>query len=107
MVASSSFAVSSMQVRCAIEVQNAMVERNVGVSVDKRIEFRVGIHLGDVVEGHDVAGLEGRNEELFDVGVEAFAVDRRVEQAGRIDAVVAQRGEEGRGLPAAMRNLVD
>ena len=40
-------------VRCAIEVQNAMVERNVGVSLDKRIEFRLGIHLGDVVEESD------------------------------------------------------
>ena len=40
-------------VRCAIEVQNAMVERNVGVSLDKRIEFRVEIHLGDVVEESD------------------------------------------------------
>src|SRR6201987_4624389 len=40
-------------VRCAIEVQSAMVERNAGVSPDKRIEFRVGIHLGDVVEESD------------------------------------------------------
>jgi adenylate cyclase len=39
--------------RCAIEVQSAMVERNAGVSHDKRIEFRVGIHLGDVVEEAD------------------------------------------------------
>ena len=45
--------------------------------------------------------------ELFDIGVEALAVDRSVEQAGRFDAVVAQRGEEGRGLPLALRNLVD
>jgi adenylate cyclase len=37
-------------VRCAIEVQSAMVERNAGVSPEKRIEFRIGIHLGDVVE---------------------------------------------------------
>src|SRR5215469_2840815 len=37
-------------VRCAIEVQMGMLERNAGVSPDKRIEFRVGIHLGDVVE---------------------------------------------------------
>ncbi len=37
-------------VRCAIEVQHAMVERNAGVAPDKRIEFRIGIHLGDVVE---------------------------------------------------------
>src|ERR1700747_3053373 len=40
-------------VRCAIEMQSAMVERNAGVSRDKRIEFRVGIHLGDVVEESD------------------------------------------------------
>src|SRR5271166_4365106 len=40
-------------VRCAIEVQNAMVERNAGVSEDRRIEFRIGIHLGDVVEEND------------------------------------------------------
>ena len=40
-------------VRCAIEVQNAMVERNVGVPADQRIEFRIGIHLGDVVEESD------------------------------------------------------
>ena len=36
-------------VRCAIEVQTAMVERNAGVPPERRIEFRVGIHLGDVV----------------------------------------------------------
>ncbi len=40
-------------VRCAVEVQNAMVERNAGVPVDRRIVFRVGIHLGDVVEESD------------------------------------------------------
>ncbi len=40
-------------VRCAIEVQNAMVERNAGVSSERRIVFRIGIHLGDVVEEAD------------------------------------------------------
>lgn len=40
-------------VRCAIEVQNSMVERNAGVQQDRRIEFRIGIHLGDVVEESD------------------------------------------------------
>ena len=40
-------------VNLAIEVQRAMVERNAGVAPDKRIEFRVGIHLGDVVEESD------------------------------------------------------
>jgi hypothetical protein len=40
-------------VRCAIEVQNGMVERNAGLPPERRIEFRVGIHLGDVVEESD------------------------------------------------------
>ena len=40
-------------VRCAIEVQNGMGERNTGVPEDQQIQFRVGIHLGDVVEEPD------------------------------------------------------
>jgi adenylate cyclase len=40
-------------VRCAIDVQSGMVERNAGVPPEKRIEFRVGIHVGDVVEESD------------------------------------------------------
>src|ERR1700726_5204837 len=40
-------------VRCALEVQHTMVERNAGIALDKRIEFRIGIHLGDVVEESD------------------------------------------------------
>ena len=40
-------------VRCAIEIQNGLIERNAGVPEDRRIEFRVGIHVGDVVEESD------------------------------------------------------
>ena len=40
-------------VRCAVEIQRAMVERNAGAPVDRRIEFRMGVHLGDVVEESD------------------------------------------------------
>ena len=40
-------------VRCAIEVQTGLIERNARVPEDRRIEFRVGIHLGDVVEESD------------------------------------------------------
>ena len=64
-------------VNCAIEVQRAMVERNAGVAPDKRIEFRIGIHLGDVVEESDgdlmgdgvniAARLEGRRQARRDL----------------------------------------
>jgi adenylate cyclase len=42
-------------VRCAVEVQRGLAERNADTPPDKRIEFRVGINLGDViVEGDDI-----------------------------------------------------
>src|SRR3954454_19279677 len=40
-------------VRCALEVQNGMLDRNAGLADDKRIAFRIGIHVGDVVEESD------------------------------------------------------
>ncbi|MEY9560258.1 class 3 adenylate cyclase [Sinorhizobium fredii] len=44
-------------VRCAVEVQRAKSERDVGVAADRRLAFRIGINLGDViVEGDDIHG---------------------------------------------------
>ena len=40
-------------VRCGMEVQNGMLERNAGVAEDRRMELRIGVHIGDVVEEHD------------------------------------------------------
>jgi adenylate cyclase len=48
-------------VRCAVEVQRGMAERNSATPANKRIEFRIGINLGDViVEEYDIFG-EGVN----------------------------------------------
>src|SRR5271167_4841474 len=62
-------------VRCAMEVQNAMVERNAGVPEDRRILFRIGIHLGDVVEEAD--------GDLMGDGVNIAARLERHHRAGR------------------------
>src|SRR5580693_1063903 len=44
-------------VRCAVEMQRGMAERNAGTPPEMRIEFRIGINLGDViVEEHDIFG---------------------------------------------------
>jgi adenylate cyclase len=40
-------------VRCAVEIQRGMIERNSGLAPEQRIEFRIGVHLGDVVEEAD------------------------------------------------------
>ncbi len=50
-------------------------------------------------------GCRAWEEDLLDVGSEALAVDRAVEDPWRIDPVVAQGGQEGRGLPVAVRDL--
>jgi class 3 adenylate cyclase len=60
-------------VRCAVEVQQAMPERNTNVGTDNRIELRIGINLGDViVEGDDLYGdgvnIAARVEALADAG---------------------------------------
>jgi adenylate cyclase len=44
-------------VRCGVDVQREMAERNIGVPVETRIEFRVGIDLGDIIiDGDDIFG---------------------------------------------------
>ena len=60
-------------VRCAVEMQRAMAERNAAIAAERRIEFRVGINLGDIVaEEHDIFGdgvnVAARLEELSDPG---------------------------------------
>jgi len=60
-------------VRCAVETQQAMAERNTGVAEDTRIELRIGMNLGDViVEGDDLYGdgvnIAARIEALADPG---------------------------------------
>jgi adenylate cyclase len=60
-------------VRCAVAVQQAMPDRNTSVEADNRIEWRIGINLGDViVEGDDLYGdgvnIAARIEALADAG---------------------------------------
>jgi hypothetical protein len=61
----------------------------------------------EVIEDHDIAWLEGRDKKLLDIGAKALAVDRTLEQAGRVDPIVAESGEERRRLPPSLRDLVD
>ncbi|SEP50918.1 adenylate cyclase [Rhodospirillales bacterium URHD0017] len=60
-------------VRCAVEVQTAMADRTAGIAEDRRIAFRIGINLGDIiVEGDDIFGdgvnVAARLEEIAPPG---------------------------------------
>src|ERR1700722_1622120 len=86
-------------VRCAIEVQNAMIERNVGMATDQRIEFRVGIHLGDVVEESDGdlmgdgVNIAARLEGIAEAGAICLSEDAYRQVKGRLDLAVTDLGE--------------
>ena len=86
-------------VRCAIEVQNAMVERNAGVPEDRRIVFRIGIHLGDVVEESDGdlmgdgINIAARLEGIAQPGAICLSEDAFRQVRARLDLAVSDIGE--------------
>ena len=69
-------------------------EHQAGADIPDRLAHRLSFVGAEIVEDDDVARLQGRREELLDIGAEALAVDGSVKQAGRLDAVVC---EERRG----------
>ncbi len=87
-------------VRCAIEVQNAMVERNAGVPPERRIEFRIGIHLGDVVEESDGdlmgdgVNIAARLEGVAKPGGICLSEDAYRQVQGKVEANFADAGEQ-------------
>jgi hypothetical protein len=61
----------------------------------------------EIVDDDDIARLERRDEDLLDIGEEAVAVDRPVDDAWSGDAIAAERGEEGQRASPALRRRGD
>jgi TolB-like protein/class 3 adenylate cyclase len=94
-------------VNCAIEIQRAMVERNAGVAPDKRIEFRIGVHLGDVVEESDGdlmgdgVNIAARLEGVANPGAICLSEDAYRQVKGRLDVAVTDLG------PTQLKNIAE
>ena len=94
-------------VRCAIEVQTGMVDRNAGVPPERRIEFRVGIHLGDVVEETDGdlmgdgVNIAARLESVAKPGAICLSEDAYRQVKGRLDLAVTDLG------PTQLKNIAE
>jgi len=86
-------------VRCAIEVQNGMIERNAGLPADRRIEFRIGVHLGDIVEESDGdlmgdgVNIAARLEGIAKPGAICLSEDAYRQVRARLDFPVRDLGE--------------
>jgi adenylate cyclase len=87
-------------VRCAIEVQEGMHDRNVGLPPDRRIEFRIGVHLGDVVEESDGdlmgdgVNIAARLEAICEPGGVCLSEDAWRVARDRLDAIFVDLGEQ-------------
>src|SRR6476659_2350733 len=94
-------------VRCAIEVQNGMVERNAGLPPERRIEFRIGIHLGDVVEESDGdlmgdgINIAARLEGIAKPGAICLSEDAYRQVKSRLDLAVRDLGHQ------PLKNIAD
>jgi len=94
-------------VRCAIEVQTGLIERNAGLPPERRIEFRVGIHLGDVVEEADGdlmgdgVNIAARLEGVCEPGAIALSEDAYRQVKGRLDLAVTDLG------PTQLKNIAE
>src|SRR5271170_6314117 len=94
-------------VNCAIEIQRAMVERNAEVAPNKRIEFRVGIHLGDVVEESDGdlmgegVNIAARLEGIAKPGAIYLSEQAYWQVKGRLDLKVTDLG------PVPLKNIAE
>ena len=86
-------------VRCAVVVQRGMLLRNHDIPGDKRIECRVGIHLGDVVvEGDDLLGdgvnVAARLDGMAEPGGVCISEDAYRHLRGKVDAALIDMGEQ-------------
>jgi adenylate cyclase len=94
-------------VRCALEVQSGMVERNAGLPPERRIEFRVGIHLGDVVEEADGdlmgdgVNVAARLEGICEPGQVCLSEDAYRQVKSRLELQVADLG------PQSLKNIAE
>ena len=94
-------------VRCALEVQTGMVERNAGLPPERRIEFRVGIHLGDVVEEADGdlmgdgVNIAARLEGICEPGQICLSEDAYRQVKSRLELQVADLG------PQSLKNIAE
>ena len=85
--------------QCVIEVQQGMAERNEGIDEDRRITFRIGVNLGDIIfEGEDILGdgvnIAARLQEVATSG--GIAISRRVHEdvQVRLDTKFEDAGEQ-------------
>jgi adenylate cyclase len=92
------FASAVDAVRCAMQIQRAMSERNAAIQEDRRIEFRIGINVGDIIvdEGDiygDGVNIAARVETLASPGGVYLSDNAYQQMKGKLELDVSDMGE--------------
>jgi adenylate cyclase len=92
------FASAVDAVRCAMEIQRAMVEHNTDMPEDRRIEFRIGINVGDIIidEGDiygDGVNIAARVEALATPGAVCLSENAYQQVKGKLALDISDMGE--------------
>ena len=93
------FASAVDAVRCAMEIQRAMAQRNASIPEDRRVEFRIGINVGDIMtDGGDIYGdgvnLTARIEALATPGAICLSDSAYQKVNGKLALEVSDMGEK-------------
>ena len=93
------FASAVDAVRCAVEVQREMAEQNADVPQELRIEFRIGIHVGDIIiDDNDIFGdgvnIAARLEGIAEPGGVCISDDAHRQIRGKVDIAFDDIGEQ-------------
>jgi adenylate cyclase len=85
--------------RCGVEIQREMAQQNAGVPSELRIEFRIGIHVGDIIiDDNDIFGdgvnIAARLEGIAEPGGVCISDDAHRQIRGKIDVVFDDIGEQ-------------
>src|SRR2546427_5577110 len=86
-------------VRCAVEIQRGMAEQNIDVPQGKRIEFRIGIHVGDIIIADDDIFGDGVNiavrlEEIAEPGGISISDDAHRQVRGKVESTLEDMGAQ-------------
>ena len=92
--------------RCAVEIQREMAQQNADVSPELRIEFRIGIHVGDIIiDDNDIFGdgvnIAARLEGIAEPGSVCVSDDAHRQIRGKIDVIFDDMGEQ------ALKNIAE
>ena len=100
----------SLAKTCSMGLRSGRVfgqEEELGAGRADKFAHGFALMTAEIVHDNNVASAKRRHQDPCHIGAKALAIDRPLKKPRRIDPIEAERGQEGRRVPATMRDLGD